>query len=379
MRKDRNRRPIEGKGKWPRSFRSSIQLVHSQFVIVLIVHLQADDCTLTQRCSWRMSGILGLCAGCGLSSLGRLKMNKSNKGNETSPYRCNFHEDFKYILLPDKRWKSSTIYMFNLTVCDTLYILTLPFLIYYYADENDWPFSEPFCKLIRFLFYANLYGSILFLSCISLHRFLGVCYPMRSLQWASARRARLVSAGVWVAVLGFQAPILYFSRTHDFGEEKTCYDTTSEELFDDFLVYSSVISVLLFCVPFMVVMVCYGLMVRKLLEPSAGGATSLRSKQKSVKMIVIVLAAFMLCFLPFHLTRSLYYSFRYLDEQISCELLEASSMAYKVTRPLASANSCLDPVLYFLAGQGVRSNLTVARKSKQTRKSSAVKLSTTEL
>ncbi|KAG9338707.1 hypothetical protein JZ751_025375, partial [Albula glossodonta] len=363
----------------------------------------ADDCTLTQRCSWRMSGILGLCAGCGLSSLGPLKMNKSNKGNETSPYRCNFHEDFKYILLPvsyglvfviglvlnvlamyviifrTKRWKSSTIYMFNLTVCDTLYILTLPFLIYYYADENDWPFSEPFCKLIRFLFYANLYGSILFLSCISLHRFLGVCYPMRSLQWASARRARLVSAGVWVAVLGFQAPILYFSRTHDFGEEKTCYDTTSEELFDDFLVYSSVISVLLFCVPFMVVMVCYGLMVRKLLEPSAGGATSLRSKQKSVKMIVIVLAAFMLCFLPFHLTRSLYYSFRYLDEQISCELLEASSMAYKVTRPLASANSCLDPVLYFLAGQGVRSNLTVARKTKQIRKSSAVKLSTTEL
>lgn len=77
----------------------------------------------------------------------------------------------------------------------------------------------------------------------------------------------------------------------------------------------------MFAVPFMVVMVCYGLMVRKLLEPGwgseggeRGGLAANRTKQKSVKMIIIVLATFMLCFLPFHLTRSLYYSFRYLRQ-----------------------------------------------------------------
>lgn len=106
--------------------------------------------------------------------------------------------------------------------------------------------------------------------------------------------------------------------------ERVCYDTTSPDLFDDFLVYSSVVSVLMFALPFMVVMVCYGLMVRKLLEPGwrsqertegeGGGLSAHRSKQKSVKMIIIVLATFMLCFLPFHLTRSLYYSFRYLRQ-----------------------------------------------------------------
>ncbi|KAL2096487.1 hypothetical protein ACEWY4_008635 [Coilia grayii] len=311
-----------------------------------------------------------------------------------SPYRCVFHEDFKYILLPVSysvvfvvglilnivtlyvilvqrhNWKPSSVYMFNLTICDTLYILTLPFLIYYYADENDWPFGEPLCKLIRFLFYTNLYGSILFLCCISLHRFLGICYPMHSLRWASTGRARLVSAGVWVVVVLFQAPVLYFSRTRKAGPERdtTCYDTTSEDLFDSFMVYSTAVSVLLFAMPFMVLMVCYGLMVRKLLETPymAAEAASARSRQKSVKMIIIVLAVFMLCFLPFHLTRSLYYSFRYLDEQISCSQLEASSIAYKVTRPLASANSCLDPVLYFMAGQGFRRNITKKSKYRQT-------------
>ncbi|XP_068573886.1 P2Y purinoceptor 2 [Cebidichthys violaceus] len=331
-----------------------------------------------------------------------------------SAFYCRFQEDFKYILLPvsyalvfviglalnatalyvivfrTKSWKPSTIYMFNLTMCDTLYVLTLPFLIYYYADENDWPFSEPFCKIIRFLFYANLYGSILFLCCISLHRFVGICYPVRSLYWVSARRAKLVSVAVWACVLLCQAPILYFSRTRDLESVRICYDTTSPELFDDFLVYSSAVSALMFALPFMVVMVCYGLMVRKLLEPGwgseggeRGGTSAQRSKQKSVKMIIIVLATFMLCFLPFHLTRSLYYSFRYLRQvdpsQISCKLLEASSVAYKVTRPLASANSCVDPILYFLAGQDVRSNFTKKIRSSSSRPTSVRKRLTTQL
>ncbi|XP_030007172.1 P2Y purinoceptor 2 [Sphaeramia orbicularis] len=334
-----------------------------------------------------------------------------------SEYDCQFQEDFKYILLPvsyalvfviglalnaaalyvivfrTKRWKPSTIYMLNLTVCDTLYILTLPFLIYYYADENDWPFSEPFCKIIRFLFYANLYGSILFLCCISLHRFMGICYPVRSLNWVSTRRAKLVSVAVWTCVLTCQAPVLYFSRTRDTATERICYDTTSPDLFDDFLVYSSIVSVLMFALPFMVVMVCYGLMVRKLLEPcwgsegrsggQRGGRATQRYKQKSVQMIIIVLAAFMLCFLPFHLTRSLYYSFRYLQQvnpaQVSCSLLEASSVAYKVTRPFASANSCVDPILYFLGGQDIRCNLTKKNKTLSSKPQKMTKDLTTKL
>nr|XP_055030958.1 P2Y purinoceptor 4-like [Misgurnus anguillicaudatus] len=269
-----------------------------------------------------------------------------------------------FILFRTKPWKPTTIYMINLTVCDTLYLLTLPFLIFYYADENDWPFGEPMCKLIRFLFYTNLYGSVLFLSCISMHRFLGVCHPVRSLSWMSPRQATLVSVCMWVTVLIFQSPILYFSRTRDNDDIQVCFDTTSKDLFNYFLVYTSVVMVLLFALPFGVVLVCNGLIVRKLLETGVGRSpSSQRSRQKSVKMIIIVLLTFMLCFLPFHVNRSIYYAFRF--QQVSCEALDYASIAYNVTRPLVSINSCIDPILYFMAGQDFRNGVKKKANSNQ--------------
>ena len=99
---------------------------------------------------------------------------------------------------------------------------------------------------------------------------------------------------------------LLFSRTSK--HRSFCYGITNPELLYQFLVYGSVISVVTFVLPFMLVMVCYGLMVRKLLEPSWGSGegqqglrAAHRTKQKSVKMIIIVLMTFMFCFLPYQL------------------------------------------------------------------------------
>ncbi|XP_052007878.1 P2Y purinoceptor 2-like [Xyrauchen texanus] len=298
-------------------------------------------------------------------------------GNKSTNDSCVLNESFKYTLLPvsyslvflfglvlnitamyfiifqTKHWKPNTTYMINLNVCDTLYLLTLPFLIYYYADENDWPFGELMCKLIRFLFYTNLYASILFLSCISLHRFLGICHPVRSLNWLNARGARLISVGIWVTTIFFQAPILYFSRTKDNNDVQVCHDTTESTLYRYYFFYSLVVMFLLFVLPFGVVLVCNVLMVQKLRELSiVGSSMSKRSKQKSIKMIIIVLITFMICFLPFHLNRSIYYVFRFLDVQ-NC-LIQYSNVAYNLTRPLAGFNSCIDPILFFMAGQSFR-------------------------
>eukprot|EP00062_Callorhinchus_milii_P006972 gi/632948070/ref/XP_007889390.1/ PREDICTED: P2Y purinoceptor 2 [Callorhinchus milii] len=294
-------------------------------------------------------------------------------------YNCTFNEEFKYILLPVsygivfvvglvlnclaiwvfvfrmRPWNTTTTYMFNLAISDTMYVISLPLLVYYYARRNNWPFGAALCKIVRFLFYTNLYCSILFLTCMSIHRFLGVCFPMESLRWVKVRNTRIVCAVVWVIVIMCQAPILAFVTTEDKGTNTLCYDTSSRENFNQFVIYNMVQLVLLFCGPFVIVMVCYWFMTKELLRPNTAHPENSKSRKKSIKMIVIILSVFVLCFLPFHITRSIYYSSRSLH--LSCSTLNAVNLAYKLTRPLASANSCLDPILYVLAGQTYRSQL----------------------
>ncbi|XP_051882481.1 P2Y purinoceptor 2-like [Pristis pectinata] len=323
----------------------------------------------------------GLAAGGGVGGfvvegLGTVSSPIASLGNS---HNCTFNEDFKYILLPVsygivfavglvlnalaiwvfvfrmRPWNITTTYMFNLALSDIMYDISLPLLIYYYAKHNDWPFGAAMCKIVRFLFYTNLYCSILFLTCMSIHRFLGVCFPMQSLRWSNLRYTRMVCIVIWAVVIIFQTPIFVFVNVETTGNTTICYDTSNQKNFNKFVIYSAIQLVLLFCGPFTVVMICYGITAKKLLRPNDIRPEYARSRKKSIKMIITVLTVFVLCFLPFHITRSIYYSSRSLH--VSCSTLDAVNLAYKLTRPLASANSCLDPILYVLAGQTYRSHL----------------------
>ncbi|KAJ1120259.1 hypothetical protein NDU88_008433 [Pleurodeles waltl] len=289
------------------------------------------------------------------------------------PYKCIYNEDFKYILIPVsysivfclglilncaalyifvfrmRPWNASTTYMFNLAISDMLYVVSLPLLAYYYSKENHWPFGKVLCKLVRFSFYSNLYCSIFILFCISIHRFVGIRYPIESLQWRKVRYARIVCLCVWVIIIGSQCPILYFVTISTNGDSIVCHDTSSIDLFDQFIIYSAVKMAVLFCVPFIIIIVCYCLIVKTLMQPSVATSQTSDYRKKSIRMIVIVSGVFVVCFLPFHITQTLYYSFRKLD--LDCETQNAMNIAYKVTRPLASANSCLNPCIYLLAGK----------------------------
>ncbi|XP_030595468.1 P2Y purinoceptor 4 [Archocentrus centrarchus] len=309
---------------------------------------------------------------------------------------CRFDEEFKYILLPVsyslvfvfgfvlnaaalwlflklRPWNTSTVYMFHLALSDFLYVLSLPTLIYYYANRSHWPFGVVACKVARFLFYANLYCSILFLTCISVHRYLGICHPIKTMTLVKPRHAHLVCGMVWGVVTVCLVPNLIFVTTSTRGNDTLCHDTTNQEAFDEYVDYSSVVMVLLFGIPFTVIMVCYCLMARALCKPRHGISSSQQSaasRQKSIKLIILVLVVFAVSFVPFHITRTLYYTSRVLN--LNCEFLNIVNFTYKITRPLASVNSCIDPILYFLAGDHYRSKMMAVLMRKRQTMSSQV-------
>ncbi|NXX14292.1 P2RY4 protein, partial [Podargus strigoides] len=305
------------------------------------------------------------------------------EGNTTavSEAKCVFDEEFKFILLPIsysivfvvglplnswalwmficrmRPWNATTTYMFNLAVSDTLYVLSLPTLVYYYADRNNWPFGTWLCKIVRFLFYANLYSSILFLTCISIHRYVGICHPIRSLKWVKTKHARIICVGAWLVVIICLIPNLIFVTTSSKGNSTLCHDTTKPEEFDHYVHYSSSIMALLFGIPFLVIVLCYCLMAKRLCKSSFSSPSPQMPsyKKRSIKMIIIVLTVFAICFVPFHITRTMYYTSRYF--QADCQTLNIINFTYKITRPLASINSCLDPILYIIAGDKYRGRL----------------------
>ncbi|KAM4677587.1 P2Y purinoceptor 6-like [Discoglossus pictus] len=313
---------------------------------------------------------------------------------------CQLDESYKHIFLPTcylftfllslglnsvvltrclrRPWNSSLIYMFNLALSDLMYSLSLPFLIASYISRDRWLFGDPMCRLVRFLFYFNLYCSIFFLTCISFHRYLGICHPMRSMRLESMRWVRATCLLVWTLVFAMTSPILLFARTgplEGYDDEVTCWDDALDSDLHRYMPYGMFLHVAGFFLPFSLTAWCYSRVVRTLCRTIRGGVVpgpvpGVAQRRKSIRTIVTITLLFALCFLPFHLTRTLFLALRAGGAALGgCRALGVMAVCYKVTRPLASANAFLNALLYFLTkepcGWGHRARKGGDQKGKQ--------------
>ncbi|CDQ69559.1 unnamed protein product [Oncorhynchus mykiss] len=315
-----------------------------------------------------------------------------------SPSPCSIDESYKYIFLPlcysltfffsltlnsvvlvrscrryggcrhgnaPRRWTTSLIYMVNLATTDLMYGLSLPFLVASYMLQDRWVFGDFMCRLVRFLFYFNLYCSIFFLTCISVHRYLGICHPMRTITLESRGAVRGTCAMVWVVVFVLTCPIFRFAQT---GYEEgggdvvgggpnvfvNCWDDAIDNEFAEYVPYGLVLHLLGFFVPFTIIAWCYSQVVRTIFRTLHSPSSSqhshyIRRRRKSIKTIITITLLFALCFLPFHVTRTLFLLLRR-GQMGGCNAMKTISICYKVTRPLASCNAWLNALLYFLTG-----------------------------
>lgn len=59
-----------------------------------------------------------------------------------------------------QKFNSTSVYLVNLALSDTLFTLALPSRITYYICHFDWPFGDLLCRLTTLLFFANTYAGI---------------------------------------------------------------------------------------------------------------------------------------------------------------------------------------------------------------------------
>ncbi|XP_031695252.1 P2Y purinoceptor 3-like [Anarrhichthys ocellatus] len=244
-------------------------------------------------------------------------LSSSSPSTTTPSPSCSIDESYKYIFLPicysftflfsiflnsvilyrsfrqTKRWNASLIYMVNLASTDFMYGLSLPFLVASYIMRDRWVFGDFMCRLVRFLFYFNLYCSIFFLTCISVHRYLGICHPMRVITLETKKAVKSTCILVWIVVFALTCPIFRFAQTghvtrtgglgdnassidnlsHEVSsinvnasygnmggvieEYQNCWDDAIDKEFSDYVPYGIILHLLGFFVPFSIIAWCY--------------------------------------------------------------------------------------------------------------------------
>nr|XP_020669403.1 P2Y purinoceptor 6 [Pogona vitticeps] len=299
--------------------------------------------------------------------------------NLTVAASCTYHEEFKQILLPvvyslvfvvglplnfivivqiwlsHKALTRTTIYMLNLAAADLLYVCSLPLLIYNYSQKDYWPFGDFTCRLVRFQFYTNLHGSILFLTCISVQRYLGICHPLST--WHKKRGKGFtwgVCGVVWFMVTAQCLPTFTFASTGIQRNRTVCYDLSTPERSADYFPYGITLTITGFLIPFISILGCYCCMTKILCQKDEMIGLAVRKKKdKAVRMIIIVVLVFAVSFFPFHLTKTMYLIIRSVPGT-SCFTKQAFAITYKCTRPFASMNSVLDPILFYFTQRKFR-------------------------
>ncbi|XP_032827709.2 lysophosphatidic acid receptor 6-like [Petromyzon marinus] len=272
----------------------------------------------------------------------------------------------------------TTIYMSNLVVSDLLFVGSLPLRVLYYARGGLWPFGELACKLSKAVFLVNMYGSVLFLTCICADRFLAIVHPLRSRPLRTPRIARLVSAAVWLFVALCGAPVFALRAANvpppppppppsdaaaaaaaAAATTTTCFENFSQEDWSRIGAVVVFVELVGFVIPLCVMVYCSCQILLTIRKTSMLTQSSL-NKDKIQKMIGATLAIFVTSFLPHHVTLMLYTMVR--TETVGgCAALRTLRTIYPVTLSLASANCCLDPVIYYFTTETFRQTLSGRR------------------
>ncbi|ERE87721.1 succinate receptor 1 [Cricetulus griseus] len=253
-----------------------------------------------------------------------------------------------------KNWNSSNVYLFNLSISDFAFLCTLPMLIRSYANDN-WIYGDVLCIFNRYVLHANLYTSILFLTFISIDRYLLMKYPFREHILQKKEFAILISLAVWVLVTLEVLPIFPFINSDQSGKDTICKDYASSGNPKYNLIYSLCLTLLGFLIPLSVMCFFYYKMVVFLKRRSRQQVTAL-PLDKPLRLVVLAVAIFSVLFTPYHIMRNVRIASRLDSWPRGCSQ-EVIKTLYIVTRPLAFLNSAINPIFYFLMGDHFREML----------------------
>lgn len=255
---------------------------------------------------------------------------------------------------PRRHRSSFCIYLVNLAVSDLLCVMMLPLRVLYYVKKGQWDYGDLLCRVSSYSLYVNLYCSIYLMTAMSISRFLAIVFPVKNMKLVKVKCARHVCVGIWLFVCLSTSPFLMNGQHVDTSTNKTkCFELPQRQGLHKLLVLNYLSLVIGFALPFLVILLCYAAIIWTLLCRKCTVRRQQDVGTKAVRMIVVILLTFFICFMPYHVQRTVHLSFL---SRVDTTCVERTTMqkSVVVTLSMAAANSCLDPLLYFFSSKSFR-------------------------
>uniref|UniRef100_A0A3Q3QQY6 G-protein coupled receptors family 1 profile domain-containing protein n=1 Tax=Monopterus albus TaxID=43700 RepID=A0A3Q3QQY6_MONAL len=268
-----------------------------------------------------------------------------------------------------KNSSTSKVFLLNLALCDSGWILTLPITLYFTFQRPHFKDVQIFCQFRKISFNINIYGSILFLTLISFDRYVGTVHPISSRRWWDVSKAKLCSACAWVVLVLSSIPDLFITFTIKRSENVTvCMDHIQGPF-----IYVKTITIIRttvgFLLPFTVMLTFYIMTVRVLRRlprgrRPRGGAQCVGGKP--LRLITAAVFVFVLSFVPYHIM-VVTLVFMRIHNQVTPYNDKLLYTTYQFFEAMCGVSSCLDPVLYIVASEQFQRTLLALKRNRYRR------------
>ncbi|KAL4226185.1 hypothetical protein ACF0H5_014171 [Mactra antiquata] len=266
------------------------------------------------------------------------------------------------VVARNKRMQTTTnFYIVNLAVSDLLVTGCCTWVRLVDNLTEGWVLGTFFCKVNTFAQVTALVASVFSLILIACDRFFGIVFAMKA--HIIERKASHSIVLIWICAIAVAAPLLFVRKTNsvewkdhveiwcDDDWEKTVHEVNGKSIhsFPNRKAYYVILSVALYFLPMVFMSAIYSLIIITVwFARSPGERISAkeiklqkRVKRKVVKMLVIILATFGLCWMPLQVC-VLYSELKSHGAQLPAWYDTVNFLSYT----LAFANSALNPLIY---------------------------------